>query len=115
MTPLPDVLETLETAEDFLEHFGIDYDARVVAVNRLHILQRFHDRLAAADLDGLDAAGSHEAVSALLARAYRDFVASDARTEKVFKVFHDAERKPVPGTTVVPLAAVRGAAGTNET
>ena len=45
---MDETLADLESAEDFLDHFGIAYDARVVQVNRLHILQRFHDYLAEA-------------------------------------------------------------------
>ena len=36
-------IEDLESAEDFLDYFGIAYDRPVVQVNRLHILQRFSD------------------------------------------------------------------------
>jgi nitrogenase-stabilizing/protective protein len=38
-------LKELSSAEDFLDYFGISYDLRIVQVNRLHILQRFHDYL----------------------------------------------------------------------
>ncbi|MER2623064.1 MAG: nitrogenase-stabilizing/protective protein NifW, partial [Accumulibacter sp.] len=41
-----DDLADLSSAEEFLEYFDIDFDVRVVQVNRLHILQRFHDYLA---------------------------------------------------------------------
>jgi hypothetical protein len=39
-------LDELESAEDFLNYFGVAFDPAVVHVNRLHILQRFHDYLA---------------------------------------------------------------------
>ncbi|HTH40809.1 MAG TPA: nitrogenase-stabilizing/protective protein NifW, partial [Rhodocyclaceae bacterium] len=39
-------LEDLASAEDFLNYFDIPYDQGIVHVNRLHILQRFHDYLA---------------------------------------------------------------------
>ena len=45
---LDDELQDLSSAEDFLEYFGVAYDQKVVQVNRLHILQRFHDYLAQA-------------------------------------------------------------------
>ena len=81
----------------------------MVDINRLHILQRLHDRLAGADLEGMDDDRLHETVSAFLASAYRDFVASDARTEKVFKVFRTAaEPAHGPVRTTVPLDQVRG-------
>lgn len=107
MTAFLDSLEDLETAEDFLKHFGIPYDQSVVNVNRLHILQRMHDRLATVALDAMGEGEQREAVAAALAAAYHDFVVSDARTEKVFRVFQQAERGGT-GRTVVPLADIRG-------
>jgi nitrogenase-stabilizing/protective protein len=115
MTGLLETLKSLETAEDFLDHFAIPYEQRVIDVNRLHILQRLHDRLAAADLESMDDGRLEETFSAFLASAYQDFVASDARTEKVFKVFHKAAPKGgaaggIPGRTMVPLGEIRGVA-----
>ncbi len=85
-------LEDLSSAEDFLDHFEVPYDPKVVHVNRLHILQRFHDYLARSrDLlpEGEDALRT--VYKRLLAQAYQDFVTSDALTERVFKVFHDLQ------------------------
>ena len=94
-------LAELETAEEFLDYFAIDYEPAVVQVNRLHILQRFHDYLRVAGEDILeDEADIREQYADCLGRAYRDFVVSDARTEKVFKIFHRGEE---PTTTFVPL------------
>ena len=92
-----DDLEDLSSAEDFLNYFGLPYEPRVVHVNRLHILQRFHDYLAQV-ADGLpeEEAPRREIHKRLLARAYQDFVISDALTEKVFKVFHEAQNSFVP-------------------
>lgn len=116
MTAMLETLRSLETAEDFLDHFAIPYEQRVVDVNRLHILQRLHDRLSQADLEGLDDARLHRTVSAFLAGAYRDFVTSDARTEKVFKVFHrTAPAAGTQGRTMVPLADIRGVRRPEET
>lgn len=87
LTELEDDLEELASAEDFLEYFGVAYEPAVVQVNRLHILQRFHDYLEAAEeLPG----GAEERTALyrlLLETAYTDFVESDALTEKVFRVF----------------------------
>ena len=91
-------LADLESAEDFLDYFDIAYDPGVVQVNRLHILQRCHDYLAQADGARLP---SHAEYRASLARAYDDFVHSDAITEKVFKVLQRAS-----GVATVPLAAI---------
>ena len=88
-------LEELLTAEDFLDHFAISYDRSVVQVNRLHILQRFHDYLEK-DPEMPVLAMCPPYYATWLARAYQDFVASDARTEKVFKVFRQAAREKKP-------------------
>ncbi|NJD07110.1 MAG: nitrogen fixation protein NifW [Methylococcaceae bacterium] len=98
-------LESLESAEDFLDYFGLQYEASVVHVNRLHILQRFHDYLS----KGADAMPEEEEAKkavykTLLVRAYQDFVESDAITEKVFKVFHMHE----PQTTFVSIDGLLG-------
>ena len=105
---LPEDLRELETAEDFLDHFGIPYDRQVVRVSRLHILQRFHDYLAQAD--DTDEAARPATVKGLMMRAYDDFVRSDPLTERVFKVLKDAQKKPAPpaGRVFVPLSAVTG-------
>ena len=92
-------LDELSSAEDFLDYFGIVYDPSVVHVNRLHILQRFHDYI-----DQVEAMPSGdeercELYTGLLSSAYSDFVTSDALTEKVFKVFHMHE----PVSVEIPL------------
>ena len=99
---LDEALEDLSAAEEFLEYFGIEYDARTVQVNRLHILQRFHDYMAQAGELPADEAARRAVYARLLQQAYEDFVKSDALTEKVFKVFHMHE----PQTTFVPLTEI---------
>lgn len=86
---LEEALEELSSAEDFLEYFAVEFDPSVVHVNRLHILQRFHNYINQSD-DILpeDEELQKEVYKNLLKRAYEDFVVSDAITEKVFKVFH---------------------------
>lgn len=87
---LEEDLQELSSAEEFLDFFGVPYDERIVQVNRLHILQRFHDYLAKARPNLPESAGAvREVYRKLLTRAYQDFVESDAVTERVFKVFHD--------------------------
>ena len=97
---LEDDLESLESAEDFLNYFELEYDPSVVQVNRLHILQRYHNYLAQSE-EALpeDEEAKREVYKRLLTRAYQDFVESDALTEKVFKVFHMHE----PQETFVPV------------
>ena len=48
---LEEAFDELSSAEDFLEYFNVAYDAPVVHVNRLHILQRFHDYIKRAGAD----------------------------------------------------------------
>ena len=99
---LDEALEELESAEDFLNYFGVPFDASVVHVNRLHILQRYHDYLAQAGEMPAAEAARRALYTSRLTRAYQDFVTSDALTEKVFKVFHMHE----PQTAFVPLSSI---------
>ena len=92
-------LDELSSAEDFLEYFGIEFDPSVVHVNRLHILQRFHDYLDGVEAMPEDDEGKREVYAGMLSSAYNDFVKSDAITEKVFRVFHMHE----PVKVEIPL------------
>ena len=87
LTELDDDLEELVSAEDFLDYFGIDFAPSVVHVNRLHILQRFHDYIDQVVALPDDPEERFALYRDLLMGAYNDFVKSDALTEKVFKVF----------------------------
>jgi nitrogenase-stabilizing/protective protein len=98
---LDEAMEELVSAEDFLDYFGIAYEPAVVQVNRLHILQRFHNYLAKTTLSE-DETARRGVYTTLLQQAYQDFVKSDALTEKVFKVFHMHE----PQVKFVPLSAI---------
>lgn len=98
---LEEAMDELSSAEDFLNYFGIEFDPAIVQVNRLHILQRFHDYLAKAQLPEFEE-GQRAVYTTLLTQAYQDFVQSDALTEKVFKVFHMHE----PQVKFVPLSNI---------
>nr|VFJ66743.1 MAG: nitrogenase-stabilizing/protective protein [Candidatus Kentron sp. FW] len=95
-------MQELESTEEFLDYFGISHDRAVVQVNRLHILQRFHDYIRDTEKMPRDQDARKKVYAGLLECAYRDFVQSDARTEKVFKVFH---RENSVGTHI-PLSAI---------
>ena len=100
MSDFKQALETLESAEDFLEYFQISYDPKIVQVNRLHILKRFHDYLARTEINTLtDEEAQRQTYSYWLQQAYQDFVNSDAQTEKVFRVFHRQQ----PQQVVIPV------------
>ncbi|HLA34808.1 MAG TPA: nitrogenase-stabilizing/protective protein NifW [Rhodocyclaceae bacterium] len=96
-----DDLADLSSAEDFLDYFGIAFDARIVQVNRLHILQRYHDYLAKQEAGKTP---DYAAYRTWLARAYEDFVGSSAQQEKVFAVFQKAD-----GSSFVPLSSLTAA------
>ncbi|WP_018415159.1 nitrogenase-stabilizing/protective protein NifW [Teredinibacter turnerae] len=104
---LDEDMDELSSAEDFLTYFEIEFDQKVVHVNRLHIMQRYHDYLDKAE-DAVAEADTQDALKkvhkALLERAYQDFVDSDAATEKVFKVFKMQE----PQTTFVSIDQLQG-------
>lgn len=93
-------LDELSSAEDFLDYFDVPYEASVVHVNRLHILQRFHDYLDALESMPEDESAQRGVYKDWLTRAYEDFVESDAATEKVFKVFRMNE----PVNVEIPLS-----------
>jgi nitrogenase-stabilizing/protective protein len=93
-------LDELSSAEDFLEYFEVEYEPSIVHVNRLHILQRFHDYIAKVEGMPEDEDQMKTIYGALLLKAYSDFVDSDAATEKVFKVFKMLE----PIEIMVPLS-----------
>jgi len=102
MTVLPEstiqaAMAELESAEEFLEYFEVSFDPAVVQVSRLHILQRFHDYLKREEWPEEEPA-LREFCAQWLQQAYQDFVDSDARTEKVFKVFRNN-----PQEVFVPL------------
>ncbi len=99
-------MEELSSAEDFLDYFNIEYQPSVVHVNRLHILQRFHDYLGQVSEMPATDEQRFSLYADLLKGAYEDFVKSDAVTEKVFKVFRMHE----PQEAFVPLTDLLGGA-----
>lgn len=95
-------MDELSSAEDFLDYFEVEYDPAVVHVNRLHILQRFHNYMAEVQDPPEDEKALFALYADLLKGAYEDFVKSDAVTEKVFKVFH----MHGPQETFVPMTSL---------
>lgn len=78
-------------AEEYFEFFGLDYDPQVVNVNRLHILQLFSNRLQEIAPTPQTATESERLNQYRLAlqQAYEVFVDSNAREQKLFKVFNE--------------------------
>ncbi|CUU55244.1 nitrogenase-stabilizing/protective protein [Parafrankia irregularis] len=94
------------TAEQYFELLDVDFDPRVVAVNRLHILRYF-----AGEIAGLhDAeAGSQSPEELLrhyreaLIRSYEAFTTATALDHRLFKVLKD--RAPEP-EAFVPVSEI---------
>lgn len=101
MTDWQNGMHDCESAEDFFELFGVPYDPHLVRVHRLHILQRFHDQLALAEVSDSpeDRFAAH---AAALAAAHATFAASTPQREKIFRVFQSLPGEPA----FVPLAAL---------
>lgn len=84
---LLDEMAELESAEEFMEYFELPFETAVVHVNRLHILQKFHNLMQEEPAPGDSEDTLYAHYRTLLARAYESFVTSDAQTEKLFRVF----------------------------
>lgn len=85
MTDLIKDLEGLSSAEEFFAYFGLDYDPRILAAVRLHILKRFHDNLGKIPaFEEVDHVAQRAAYRDQLARAYADYSAGPALTQKAF-------------------------------
>lgn len=104
---LDEALADLVSAEDFLDYFDVPYEARVVQVNRLHILQRFHDYLAKQVPNLPPGDDAQRSIYRLwLERAYKDFETSDALTEKAFAVFQHVDQPGGGSSSFVSLDKV---------
>jgi len=99
-------LNRASSAEDFFTLLGVDYDAKIVNVARLHILRRMAQYLAAEDLAELPDAAVTERCKSVLERAYADFVASTPIDQRVFKVLKDAVAPQRP-PNFVPLSTLK--------
>lgn len=96
MNPLLQRIQDFSAAEEFLDFFGIEYQASVVHVNRLHILKRFNQYLGRTPIpEDMDEASAWDTCKTLLTRAHDDFVSSTAAQEKVFKVFQEQDGKSI--------------------
>ncbi len=85
-------MQNFSAAEEFFDFLGVDYSPQIVHVNRLHILKRFQQYLARDPIpENLNETAELSAYQEKLSMAYQDFVKSNASTEKVFKVFQEAD------------------------
>ena len=105
-----DRLNKASAAEDFFTLLGVDYDAKIVNVARLHILRRMGQYLLSEDFAGLADNAIAERCKSVLERAYGDFVASSPIDQRVFKVLKDAVAPPKPKSkpaNFVPLEMLK--------
>jgi len=79
----------LTDAEQFFEFFDLPYDAKIVNVNRLHILQKFSQLIK--QLDGVELSETQQLnqYRSALQQAYALFLSSNSLEQKLFKVFND--------------------------
>lgn len=102
-----DELQKLSAAEEFFDALGVDYDAAVVHVARLHILRRMGEYLHKTDFSGISDEEIRAACGKFLAQAYQDFVKSSPIQERLFKVHKDAVKpKEEPAKPFVALSSL---------
>jgi nitrogenase-stabilizing/protective protein len=83
----PPVLAECRDAEDYFRVLGVEYDERVLAVGRLHILKLFGCELAGFNPTGEDV--DLVACRAALERAYAALLEAGPLQHRVFKVLAD--------------------------
>lgn len=105
-TPFRDEIAKLSAAEEFFDFLDVPFDPHVVQVNRLHILKRLSDYMRKEATESLDDDALRALYRDRLAQAHADFVASDAVTEKVFKVFKDAQGKSFIGLEEIEVLSI---------
>ncbi|MEL6603358.1 MAG: nitrogenase-stabilizing/protective protein NifW [Cyanobacteria bacterium J06614_10] len=76
----------LKDAEEYFAFFDLDYDSRVLNVNRLHILRKFSQLVQAVD-KSLTEQEKLLAYRQALQMAYDLFLTSNSVEQKLFKVF----------------------------
>lgn len=99
-------LKKASCAEEFFALLGVDYDAKVVNVARLHILRRMGQYLFSEDFSELDDASVTQRCREFLERAYQDFLKSTPIDERLFKVHKDAV-KPSPAPSLVQINVLK--------
>ncbi|SNQ50783.1 Nitrogenase-stabilizing/protective protein NifW [Frankia canadensis] len=94
------------TAEEYFALLDVDFDPRVVAVNRLHILRVFSGELVklhdAGDGERTDPEELLRDYRAALVRSYEAFLTATALDHRVFKVLKDR----APESAFVPSSEI---------
>ena len=83
-------LKRIVDTEDYFRFFGVEFDPKVVSVNRLHILRKFGELREEIEREWPREASpeaKREAYGKALERAYETFLTRTAQEEALFKVF----------------------------
>ena len=83
-------LKKIVDTEDYFRFFGVEFNPKVVSVNRLHILRKFGEFREAIEREWPGDASPEakkEAYARALERAYDTFLTRTAQEEALFKVF----------------------------
>ncbi|MDH2347788.1 nitrogenase stabilizing/protective protein NifW [Bradyrhizobium sp. SSUT77] len=100
-------LNKASAAEEFFELLGVEYEAEIVNVARLHILRRMGQYLAGETLTGASDPDIALRCKSTLERAYADFVTSSPIEQRVFKVLKDAAaQRPNKHRALVQLGSL---------
>lgn len=83
--------QKITDAEDYFEFFQLPYDAKVVNVNRLHILKQFAKNMNDIDTNfpNLSDEEKLDRYKDALIQAYQVFLSTSPLETKLFKVFND--------------------------
>jgi nitrogenase-stabilizing/protective protein len=89
-------------AEDYFEFFQLPYDAKIVNVNRLHILKKFSQLMQEIDENNPNISSEEKLTQYRLAleNSYQVFLESTAQEEKLFKVFNQKPKNVVMLTEI---------------
>lgn len=92
----------LINAEDYFDFFQIEYDQKVVNINRLHILQKFSEYINEIDRNNSELNDSVRLgkYREALQQAYQVFIESTPQEQKLFKVFHQKPKNVVKLTEI---------------
>lgn len=96
MTTLKE-FKAITDAEAYFEFFELEYDAKVVNVNRLHILKKFSQLMADIDAEAENLAEVEllNRYQEALVQSYNVFLTTSPLQTKLFKVFNEKPKNVV--------------------
>ena len=109
MNDFQDQLDDLQTAEDFFDYFKVPYESKVMASQRLQIMQRLRRVLAELGEAGVDDPASlAELYRSALMRIYEECRDGTGRVRR--RKLSSAD-DGAAATSFVPITAIRGRRG----